>query len=103
VREEVAWVGEHHGIFQMVYCAHHYRWDPEARQRSAGHPYFDACAAFCERWDQSRFDPDYPMDPFESFAEDVRAVFARKAYDPAIICAGEVRGLPAAAASEPGR
>ncbi|MEO0763571.1 MAG: HD domain-containing protein, partial [Pseudomonadota bacterium] len=48
VREEVAWVVEHHGIFQMAYYAHHYGWDPEARQRFAGHPCFASCAAFCE-------------------------------------------------------
>ncbi len=94
VREEVAWVVEHHGIFQMAYYAHHYGWDPEARQRFADHPCFASCAAFCERWDQASFDPDYRMDPLESFRADVRAVFARKAYDPEVIRAGEVHGLP---------
>lgn len=94
VREEVSWVVEHHGIFQMVYYAHHYGWDPEERQRFAGHPCYESCAAFCERWDQSSFDPDYPMDPLESFEADVHAVFARKAYDPSVLCEGEVRGLP---------
>ncbi len=95
VREEVAWVVEHHGIFQMVYYAHHYGWDPEARQRFKDHPCFQSCADFCERWDQASFDPDYPMDPLDSFVEDVRAVFARKAYDPDVIRTGEVQGLPA--------
>ncbi|MEL7349598.1 MAG: HD domain-containing protein, partial [Pseudomonadota bacterium] len=38
VREEVAWVVEHHGIFQMAYYAHHFGWDPEERQRFADHP-----------------------------------------------------------------
>ena len=99
VREEVAWVVEHHGIFQMVYYAHHYGWDPEARQRFADHPCFESCAAFCERWDQSSFDPGYPMDPLDSFAEDVRAVFARKAYDPDVIRPGHVEGLPPPAAA----
>ena len=27
VRWEVSWVVEHHGIFQMIYYAHHYGWD----------------------------------------------------------------------------
>lgn len=97
VREEVAWVVEHHGLFQMKYYAHHYGWDPEARQRFAGHPYFDSCAAFCERWDQASFDPAYPMEPLEAFADDVRAVFARKAYAPDVVQAGVVKGLPPAA------
>lgn len=94
VREEVAWVVEHHGIFQMAYYAHHVGQDPEARQRFRDHPCYRSCADFCERWDQSSFDPDYPMDPLESFAADVRAVFARTAYDPAVLRPGEVRGLP---------
>ncbi|MGF1501548.1 MAG: HD domain-containing protein [Paracoccaceae bacterium] len=94
VREEVAWVVEHHGLFQMVYYAHHFGWDPEARQRFRDHPCYRSCVDFCERWDQASFDPDYPMDPLESFVEDVRTVFARKAYDPAVVAAGEVRGLP---------
>ncbi|MEO1277232.1 MAG: HD domain-containing protein [Pseudomonadota bacterium] len=94
VREEVAWVVEHHGIFQMAYYAHHFGWDPEERQRFADHPCFQSCADFCERWDQTSFDPDYPMDPLDSFIEQVRAVFARKAYDPAVIQAGVVKGLP---------
>jgi predicted HD phosphohydrolase len=96
VREEVAWVVEHHGLFQTLYYAEHHGWDPEARQAHRDSPHFDACADFCERWDQSSFDPDYPMDPLDSFADEVRTVFARKAYDPAVVRAGEVVGLPAA-------
>jgi predicted HD phosphohydrolase len=64
MREEVTWVVEHHGV------------------------------DFCERWDQSSFDPDYPMDPLESFADEVREVFGRKAYDEAVIREGVVVGLP---------
>jgi predicted HD phosphohydrolase len=57
------------------------------------HPLFATCAAFCEHWDQSSFDPDYDMEPLETFAPMVRAVFARKAYDPAVLREGEVTGL----------
>lgn len=94
VRWEVAWVVEHHGIFQMHYYAHHYGWDRDARDRFRDHPCFDSCAAFCERWDQASFDPDYPSKPLDHFAPMVREVFARKAYDPAVIREGEVLGLP---------
>lgn len=94
VREEVAWMVEHHGIFQMAYYAHHYGWDPEERQKFRHHPCYQSCADFCERWDQSSFDPDYPMDPLDSFAADVCDVFARKAYDPSVIRPGVVVGLP---------
>ena len=93
LRDEVVWTVEHHGIFQMVYYAHHYGWNPEERQKFRDHPYFDTCAAFCERWDQASFDPGYDSDPLESFEDEVRAAFARKAYDPAVMQVGVVRGL----------
>ena len=95
VREEVAWVVEHHGIFQMIYYAHHYGWDENARDRFKDHPCFQPCADFCERWDQSSFDPDYDQEPLEFFEPMVREVFARKAYDPNVLQSGVVTGLPA--------
>lgn len=94
VRDEVAWVVEHHGIFQMIYYAHHYGWDENARDRFKDHPCFQSCADFCERWDQSSFDPDYLTEPVETFEPMVREVFARKAYDPDVIQEGVVKGLP---------
>ena len=94
VREEVAWVVEHHGIFQMVYYAHHYGWDRNARERFKDHPCYQACADFCERWDQSSFDPGYDFESLAFFEPMVREVFARKAYDPDVVRAGVVTGLP---------
>ena len=93
VRWEVSWVIEHHGIFQMIYYAHHYGWDENARDRFKDHPCFNTCATFCERWDQSAFDPDYKSKPLEYFEPMVREVFARKAYDPMTIREGEAIGL----------
>lgn len=93
VRWEVAWTVEHHGIFQMLYYGHHYGWDRNARERFRDHPCFTTCAAFCERWDQSSFDPDYPSKPLAHFEPMVREVFARKAYAPDVIREGEVLGL----------
>lgn len=95
VREECTWVVEHHGAFQMIYYAHHYGWNPEERQREAGNPHYQACVDFCERWDQSCFDPAYETDTLDSFAPVIQAVFARKAYAPDVIQAGSARGLPA--------
>lgn len=97
LREEVTWVVEHHGIFQMVYYAHHYGWDPDKREEFRDHPCYRSCVDFCERWDQSSFDPGYPMRPLEHFAPLVHEVFSRKALDEAHIRTGEVQGLPAAA------
>ncbi|MFV1874840.1 HD domain-containing protein [Nioella sp.] len=94
VRDEVAWTVEHHGIFQMFYYGHHYGWDKDARGRFKDHPCWQSCADFCERWDQSSFDPDYDYEPLEVFEPMVREVFARKAYDPDVVQEGVVKGLP---------
>ena len=80
VRWDVAWTIEHHGIFQMLYYGHHYGWDRNAREQFRHHPVFDTCAEFCERWDQNSFDPNYPMEPLDTFEPMVREVFGRKAY-----------------------
>ena len=94
VREEVSWVVEHHGIFQMLYYGHHYGWDRNARDRFKDHPSFDACAQFCERWDQASFDPEYDSEDLELFEPMVREVFGRKAYDDSVTRSGYARGLP---------
>ena len=93
VRWDVAWTVEHHGIFQMLYYGHHYGWDRNARDQFKDHPVFDNCAEFCERWDQSSFDPDYPTETLDTFEPMVREVFGRKAYAPEIIREGFVSSL----------
>ncbi|MEM1200971.1 MAG: peptidase, partial [Pseudomonadota bacterium] len=94
VREECAWVVEHHGLFQTYYYGHHYGWDRNARDKFKGHPHYQACADFCERWDQASFDPGYGSESLEHFAPMVREVFARKAYHPDVMQDGVVKGLP---------
>lgn len=96
ISEECTWVVEHHAAFQMYYYAHHYGWNKDEREKYRGHRYFQTCADFCERWDQSSFDPHYPTEPLARFEPVVRAVFARTAHDPAVIKSGVVRGLPSA-------
>jgi predicted HD phosphohydrolase len=82
VREEVTWIVEQHGLFQTYYYAHHLGGDRHARERLKGHRWYEACAAFCERWDQASFDPHYPARPLADFEPAVRRVFARKPHDP---------------------
>jgi predicted HD phosphohydrolase len=94
IRDECAWVVEHHGTFQMLYYAHHYGWNRDEREKYKDSPHYQACADFCERWDQNSFDPEYKSEPLEFFEPMVRALFARKAYDPAIMRVGEAKGLP---------
>ena len=56
--------------------------DRNARDRLKGHPWYGACEAFCSRWDQVSFDPDYPTKPLEVFEPAVRRIFSREAHDP---------------------
>lgn len=98
VREQCAWVVQTHGDFQMIYYGQHLEgFDQNKRDRHQGHPYFDDNVVFCERWDQASFDPDYDDLPLEFFAPMVREVFARPAYDPAVIRPGEREPLTNAA------
>ena len=63
VREQCAWVVEKHGDFQLVYYGHHVGGNPNKRDAVKNHSYFDDCATFCERWDQSSFDPNFQSKP----------------------------------------
>jgi predicted HD phosphohydrolase len=85
VRPEVTWIVEQHGLFQTYYYVHHMGGDRNQRDRLRGHPWFDACAAFCEDWDQASFDPNFATEPLETFAPLVRRIFTRPAHDPHIV------------------
>ena len=93
VREQCVWTVEKHGDFQLIYYGEHVGADPEKRKAYRESAYFDDCAAFCERWDQSSFDPDYNTLPIAFFAPMVREVFARTAYDPDVVQPGLRRPL----------
>lgn len=97
MREEVVWTVQHHGAFQMYYYAHHYGWNQHEREKYRDSPYYQSCVDFCERWDQSSFDPAYGTRPLDFFVPMVREVFARKAHAPEVIQKGVVKGLPAIA------
>lgn len=91
VREEIHWVIQHHGVFQTYYFAHHLGGDRNARDRFADHPWAPLCAEFCAEWDQSSFDPDFPTHDLDSFADEVRAVFARPEWSPEVTAPGPGR------------
>ena len=88
VREQVTWVVEKHGDFQLLYYGEHVGADPNKRASYEGNPYFADCSEFCERWDQSSFDPDYAHEDIEFFADMTRRVFAREPYDPDVLRPG---------------
>ena len=82
VRPEVTWIVEQHGLFQTYYYVHHMGGDRFMRDRFKGHPWYDACAHFCEAWDQASFDPDYDTLPLAAFEPLVRQIFSRAPHDP---------------------
>ena len=94
VRDEITWVIEHHGIFQMIYYAHHYGWDKNARDKFKDNIYFQTCADFCERWDQKSFDPEYKNKDLEFFKPMIKEVFSRPPYKDQYIKKDQVMGLP---------
>jgi len=88
VREEVSWVIEQHGVFQSYYYSHHLGGDRNGRDAFADHQWYELCVSFCADWDQNSFDPDGPLDSLESFVDEVREVFNRTPWDPAVMAAG---------------
>ena len=75
VREEVTWIIEHHGVFQMFYYGDAAGLNKNERERYRDHEWFDSCEQFCRDWDQMAFDPDYPTKPLSYFEPMLRTVF----------------------------
>ncbi|MCY4417033.1 MAG: HD domain-containing protein [Chloroflexi bacterium] len=80
VSERTYWIVREHGLFQSYYYAHHFGGDRNARDRFVDHPWYQDTVDFCERWDQSSFDPEYESLPLEFFEPMVRRIFAREPF-----------------------
>ncbi len=74
------WILKYHGVFQGYYFFHHVGGDRNSRDQFKGHEYYQACADFCAKWDQTSFDPDYDTKPLEFFEPSVRRIFAREPF-----------------------
>jgi predicted HD phosphohydrolase len=77
VSEELHWIADKHGVFQGYYFFHYLGGDRDMREGYRGHPHFEACAEFCEKYDQAAFDPAYDSAPLSFFEPMVRRVFAQ--------------------------
>ena len=77
VSDELHWICQQHGVFQGYYFFHHVGMDRDLREKLRGHPHFVACAEFCEKYDQSAFDPDYDSAPLSFFEPILRRVMAQ--------------------------
>jgi len=78
ISHDMWWIIKHHGLFQGYYYFHHTGRDQNARDLHKDHPLFDACAEFCELYDQNCFDPGYENESLETFRPMVTRIFARK-------------------------
>lgn len=81
VREEVAWVVKHHGVFQMYYNKSLSEAERNSRDQFKDHPHYQLAVDFCENWDQNSFDPDYETKPLECFDPLIRRVFSREPFE----------------------
>ena len=77
VSEELFWIAQNHGAFQGYYYFHFLGMDRDIRENFRGHPHFEACREFCEKYDQAAFDPEYQSEKLDFFEPMVRRVFAR--------------------------
>lgn len=77
VSEQMHWVVEKHAIFQGYYFFHFAGFDRHEREKYRGHPSFEACAEFCEKYDQAAFDPNYVSMPLTAFEPMVHRLFSR--------------------------
>ncbi|GAA4047728.1 HD domain-containing protein [Parerythrobacter jejuensis] len=77
VTDEIHWICQNHGAFQGYYYFHHLGMNRNLRDKFENHPHYQACADFCEKYDQAAFDPDYDSEPLEFFEPIVRRVMER--------------------------
>ena len=80
VSEKTYWIIEKHGEFQAYYYAHHLGGNRNKRDKYKGHKYYKACVEFCEKYDQSSFDPNYKSMTLEEFSPMVKRIFSKKPY-----------------------
>ena len=77
VSEANHWMVDKHGIFQGYYFFHYIGMDRDMREQFRGHPHFEHTAEFCEKYDQTAFDPGYDTMPLEAFEPMVMKLFER--------------------------
>ena len=80
VSKKTYWIILHHGLFQTYYSAHHLGGDRNARDKFKDHKYYQDTVDFCEKYDQSSFDPNYKSMSLEEFEPMVKKIFDRKPF-----------------------
>jgi len=80
ISDENLWILKHHAIFQGYYYYHHIGRSRHERDRFRDHPLYQRAVDWCDKWDQTSFDPDYDTLPLEFFDPIVRRVFAKSKF-----------------------
>jgi len=80
VSEKTHWILEKHGEFQMYYYAHHVGGNRNLRDKYKNHKYYNDTLEFCEKWDQTSFDPNFKSLKLKDFEHVIRKIFSRKPY-----------------------
>ena len=80
VSEKTHCIVEKHGEFQMYYYAHHLGGSKNQREKYKDHQFYLETVNFCEKWDQSSFDPNYNSLKLKDFEPIVKKFFSRKPY-----------------------
>ena len=75
VREDIYHAIYWHQEFQGRYYFEHLGKDPEGRERFRGQSWFAFAERLVDDWDGPAFDPNFPVDPLESFEPEVSRVF----------------------------
>jgi len=78
VSDAYHWMVAQHGVFQGYYFWHHIGGDRNARDRFAGHEYYDLTEEFVRQYDMPAFDPAYPTPPLEHYEPLVRSFFSAR-------------------------
>jgi len=80
VSKKTHWIVEKHGEFQMYYYAHHVGENRNLRDKYKNHKYYNDTLEFCEKWDQTSFNPNFKSLKLKDFEPLIRKIFSRKPY-----------------------
>ena len=64
----------------MYYYAHHLGANRNLRDKYKNHKYYNDTLEFCEKWDQTSFDPNFKSLKLQDFEPLIRKIFSRKPY-----------------------
>ena len=76
VSENIYQAVYHHQDFQGRYYYGHLGKPTNLRDRFKSEPWYDFAVKLVDDWDAPAFDPDFPLDPLESFEPEVTRIFS---------------------------